>query len=153
MKLFGTLFIALCLLLVVGQLQTQESKSTNQTQNGTTLSTEISFDYDSTIPTKLSFDIKSTKKKVWLGVSLYPSTVKDALREGEHQQLELNGETSDKVVKVGKKYSGGSFEAALWGRKVMQNECTIEDCYWCGKSGFHLDGLLAYKAGAFVCSH
>lgn len=153
MKLFGTLFIALCLIIVVGQLQTQESKSNNQTQNGTTLSVEISFDYESTTPTKLSFDVKSSKKKVWLGISLYPAVVKDALKDGEHQQVELNGETANKVVKVGKKYSGGSFEAAVWGKKVMQNECTIEDCYWCANKGFHLDELLVYKSGTFVYSH
>ncbi|MBI3194760.1 MAG: hypothetical protein HYZ34_09900, partial [Ignavibacteriae bacterium] len=129
------------------------SKSSNQTQNGTTLSTEVSFDYDSAIPTKLTFDVKSSKKKVWLGVSLYPATVKEALKDGDHQQLELNGETSDKVIKVGKKYSGGSFEAALWGKKVYKNECTIEDCYWCTKNGFHLDELLLYKSGTFVYSH
>ena len=144
---------AIFLFLIFTQVNAQETKSNNQTQNGTTLTTEISFDYDSLVPTKLSFEIKSARKKVWLGVSLYPKTVTDALKDGEHQQIELTGETPNRVVKVGKKFVGGSFEAALYGKKVLRTECTIEDCYWCAKNGFHLDELLVYKAGSFVYSH
>jgi hypothetical protein len=151
MKKYKFVLLVLGLLIFVGSVYLQESKTSNQ--NGTTLSTEVSFDYDSAVPTKLTFDVKSSKKKVYLGVSLYPATVKDALKDGEHQQLELNGETSDKVIKVGKKFVGGSFEAAVWGKKVYKNECTIEDCYWCGKNGFHLDELLVYKSGTFSYTH
>ncbi len=147
------MLIIFSFLFLVGWTGKQESKTSNQTQNGTTMTTEISFDYDSNVPTKLSFDVKSSKKKVWLGVSLYPASVKDYMKEGEHQQLELNGDASDKVVKAGKKFAGGTFEAALWGKKVYKNECTIEDCYWCGKNGFHLDELLVYKSGTLVYSH
>ncbi|TAK67643.1 MAG: hypothetical protein EPO24_00275 [Bacteroidetes bacterium] len=149
MKLLNTI-VVFFLVFTIKTVYAQESSSTTQSKDIATFAIEISFDYDSGIPAKLSFDVKSSRKKVWLGVSLYPKTTNDYLREGEHQQIELNGETMDKVVKAGKKFAGGTFEAALWGKKVPSSECTIEDCYWCSKNGFHLDELLAYKAGTFV---
>ncbi len=152
MKYITTLLITVSVFFLLTFVIAQE-KSGSSAQTEATLNTEISFDYDSGIPTKLSFDVRTARKKVWLGVSYYPASFKDALREGEHQQIELNGETWGKVVKIGKKFSGGTFEAAIWGKKVMKSDCTIEDCYWCSKNGFHLDELLAYKSGALSLTH
>ncbi len=152
MKYINTLCIVLLFISAMTYATAQDKSASTQSQEAS-FNTEISFDYDSGVPTKLTFDVKTARKKVWLGVSLYPASFKDALREGDHQQIELNGETLGKMVKVGKKFSGGTFEAAVWGKKVMKSECKIEDCYWCAKNGFHLDELLAYKSGVLSLTH
>jgi hypothetical protein len=132
--------------------QAKQANQTAKTNDSTVLSTEISFDYDSGVPTKLTFDVKSGTKKLWLGVSLYPRTFADPLKEGEHIQIELNGERANKTVKVGPKFSGGSFEAAIWGKKILKADCAIPECYWCSKNGFHLDDMLLYKSGFLFLS-
>ncbi len=122
-------------------------------QNGSSISTEISFDYDTAVPKQLSFNVQSDRKKYWLGVSLYPAKFTDALKEGEHFQIEINEQRTSRAVKVGPRFRGGSFEAALWGKKVMKADCTIPSCYWCAKNGFHLDEMLFYKSGSLVYTH
>jgi hypothetical protein len=122
-------------------------------QNNTTLIVKVCYDYDSGIPAKLSFDAKSDRKKLWLGVSLYTKGFSDPLKEGEHFQIELNSDRNDKSVNVGQKFLGGSFEAALWGKKVPRADCTIPNCYWCARNGFHLDEMLLYKSGVFPATN
>lgn len=145
------ILIQLGLLLwgVIGIAANPNAPPSNQIQPvaNSSLTTEIAFDYDTGIPTKLTFDVKSDRKKIWLGISLYPKEYADPFKEGEHFQVELNSDRSGRTVKLGKKYFGGYFEAAIWGKKVMRGDCTIPDCYWCAKNGFHLDELLFYKTG------
>ena len=71
------------------------------------------------------------------------------LVEGTHKQIETTGKQFSQTIEVGKNFYKGSFEVALWGKKVDKKDCTIENCYWCKKNGFHLDELLDYKTGYF----
>lgn len=143
------IYILICASVFLNPGIGEEKPTKIQSQNNSTLTIEISYDYDSGVPTKLTFDAKSDRKKLWLGVSLYPKTFNDPLKEGEHFQIELNSDRTGKTVRVGPKFVGGSFEAALWGKKVPRADCSIPQCYWCAKNGFHLDDLLYYTSGIF----
>lgn len=111
----------------------------------------ITFQYDDNIINKIIVS-GAVNKTQWLGVSLYPKEYKDAIKNGYHQTRDIapdsfyNEFTLD--TKEAKKFNA-SYEIALWGKKVLQKDCLIPDCYWCGKNGFHLDELLFYQTGYF----
>ncbi|MBI2252125.1 MAG: hypothetical protein HYU63_05210 [Armatimonadetes bacterium] len=77
----------------------------------------------------------------WLGVSLYPKGFKDAIKDGDHKTYILAKGKFNKDFVIPEKYYGGTYEIAVWNRKVYDKSA------WSQKNGYRLDGLLAYRTG------
>lgn len=88
-------------------------------------------------------------RSVWLGCSMYRKGVKNAAAEGLHNAV-LVSSTFTYSWRVPSSFEGGTFEAALWGDRVLRNQCRIVKDPWCARNGFHLTGLITYKSGWLV---
>ena len=118
--------------------------ATNQTAS---LECALLVNTDNGIPIELQIS-GATEDDVFLGVSMYPYGVVDLLAEGAHLMNSIGSGDFFEAVKIeDSNLIGGSFEVALWGKKVPKIDCTIDDCYWCDKNGFHVEELLSYKTG------
>jgi len=111
------------------------------------LKVEIVVNADNGLPTRIVVTGKCDLPKAWLGISLYPFGVVDPIANGRHSFVELSQGNFRQEIQVDPDLLGGSFEFAVWGKKVDKLDCTLEYCYWCKKYGFHLEDMLAYKSG------
>jgi len=135
------MFKKLCLLILCPLMVTLWAKTP----------VNITFEYNDNIINKII--VRGTVSKTeWLGISLYPKDVKDAIKDGHHITQEISPDSfqyelaiDDKQVK---RYNS-SYEIALWGKKIYQKDCTVKNCYWCKTNGFHLDEFLFYQTGYF----
>lgn len=110
---------------------------------------EISFEYKKNIPTKLKIEGRA-EQIFWIGISFYPFGVKDGLTEGLHLYSEVNVGKFSETIEIDKKFYGGSYEIAFWGKKLTSEDCKNDDCkYWIKKRGFYFDQLNFYKTGYF----
>ena len=111
-------------------------------------SVRVIFNYNEGI-LKDVVDEGRVKEKRWLGVSFYPATFKDAMKEGYHLVQEINkGSFRAEFLidnNILERYSS-SYEIALWDKKVP---CKNEDSYWCKTRGYTLEGLAFYQMGYF----
>ena len=92
------------------------------------------------------------KENRWLGVSFYPTTFTDALKEGYHMVREIMAGNFREEFKMDNhllEHYSSSYEIALWKNKVEKANCKIENCHWCNMRGYHLEGLLFYQSGYF----
>jgi hypothetical protein len=88
-----------------------------------------------------------TPQKAWLGYSFYRYNVSDPVAQGDHHHQELPKGAFSLEFPIDNKFLDGSFEFAIWGKKVPKSECTLDYCTWCKKNGFHLDDMKVYKSG------
>lgn len=88
-----------------------------------------------------------TKQKLYMGISYYPYNTKDVVNQGTHKLYQLGVGEFINSFKIDKKFLGGSFEVALWQKKVLRKFCKIKNCKWCKRNGYHMEGLIAYKSG------
>ncbi len=116
-------------------------------QDTSTMTVEIVLDSDHGWPIKVNIEGYTAQEPVWLGISMYPYGTIDYNTYGNHEQLHLAKGSFSKVINVEQSMLGGSFEAALWGKKVDKIDCVLDYCHWCKTNGFHLDDLLVYKSG------
>jgi hypothetical protein len=117
-------------------------------------SVNITFSYEDNIPAKIILD-GVYDKNFYFGLSLYPQTVKDAIKDGSHMVIEVRKNKNDSfsvtvpidsLIRLG---YNSSYELAFWGKKILAKNCTIKDCYWCNTRGYHLEELLFYQTGYF----
>jgi hypothetical protein len=111
------------------------------------LKVEIIVNADNGWPTRIIVSGTNTQDQAWLGMSLYPYGVVDPVTGGRHSFLELKKGDFRHEIQVDMDLLGGSFEFAIWGKKVEKIDCTLDHCYWCKKYGFHLENILIYKSG------
>jgi hypothetical protein len=116
-------------------------------QQKSELKVEVVVSADSGWPTKIVVTGNCALDKAWLGMSLYSYGVKDPITGGRHSFMDLKKGAFRHEIQVDADLLGGSFEFAIWGKKVDKVDCTIENCYWCKMYGFHLDDLQVYKSG------
>jgi hypothetical protein len=117
-------------------------------QKKSLLTLEITYEFDSGIPKTLTISGTPEQTPLWLGVSLYPYNVVDLLEYGTHKQIEIKKAQFKEAMELGKTFYSGSFEVALYGKKVEREDCWEKGgCYWCKKNGFHLEEPLEYKSG------
>jgi hypothetical protein len=116
-------------------------------QQKSELKVEVVVNADNGWPTKIIVTGNSALDKAWLGMSLYPYGVKDPITGGRHSFMDLSKGPFRHEIQVDTELLGGSFEFAIWGKKVDKVDCTLENCYWCKMYGFHLDDLQVYKSG------
>ncbi|MBI3270022.1 MAG: hypothetical protein HYZ53_13430 [Planctomycetes bacterium] len=88
--------------------------------------------------------------EVWVGRSFYPKGVTDAVNGGDHLGILVKNQPISLSWTIDAKFAGGTYEVALWQRKVEAAECKITGCKWCAKLGYHFEGQLGYKSGALV---
>ncbi|MCS7258313.1 MAG: hypothetical protein NZ601_02960 [candidate division WOR-3 bacterium] len=114
----------------------------------------VAFDYEDNKPVRIVLS-GILERPIYVGISLYPSEVKDPLTEGYHLVKEIKPAPKDSfrtmiaLSETGTKNYNNSYEIAFWGKKILAKDCKIKDCYWCKTRGYHLDELLFYKTGYF----
>ncbi|MCB0259099.1 MAG: hypothetical protein KDH97_03840 [Calditrichaeota bacterium] len=116
--------------------------------NGAAAQTDqIGFSYEITKnggnTLKLTLTAHVSGKDMWLGVSLYPPNVTNTLEEGKHLSFSIKQGVTVKEIVVDPEYLNGTFEAAVWLRKLEKKDCAEDDAV-CNKLGYKLDGMTAY---------
>jgi hypothetical protein len=86
-------------------------------------------------------------KDGYLGYSFYEKGCRDAAREGQHRVVKVGKGAFEKTASIDRKFYGGKYEAALWGKMVPKRSCRIPKCAWCAKNGFHMENSLGYTWG------
>ena len=90
--------------------------------------------------------------EMYIGISIYPAGITDVLLQGVH----LN-ETVQPGQSFIKKYflkdannndiTGGTYETALWGKKIPRKEATDPNNFFCKKWGFCFVQQKSYTTG------
>lgn len=101
-------------------------------------------------PLQITISGHVKEKEAWLGISFYPKSAKDYVKEAEHKIEPLKEGDFYKAPFIDSRFIGGTYEVALWSKKVERKDCTIQGCQWCKKNGFHMEGRLDYKWGSIV---
>lgn len=79
---------------------------------------------------------------MWLGVTLYPKGVK----VGSSQTVPLKRGHNSNDITIAPSLSNGTFEAAVWSKKLSKEECNPGD-EACRKNGGKLTGMTSYLWG------
>ena len=88
----------------------------------------------------------ASTKSIWLGCSMYPRGVRNAVTQGSHNGVLVSSRfTHSWVVPAG--FEGGTYEIALWADRVLRKDCRLASDPWCGRNGYHMTGLLQYRGG------
>lgn len=88
----------------------------------------------------------ASTKSIWLGCSMYPRGVRNAVIQGNHNGvLVSSGFSHSWVVPAG--FEGGTYEVALWADRVLRKDCKLRFDPWCARNGYHMTGLLQYRGG------
>lgn len=90
----------------------------------------------------LRMTIDTAADNMWLGVTLYPPDVKD----GRSQVLALKRGKNTHDISVAPSCKNGTFEAAVWTRKLSKQECEPSDDA-CRENGYKLTGMVSYLWG------
>ncbi|MFQ5583719.1 MAG: hypothetical protein ACE5GL_04725 [Calditrichia bacterium] len=98
---------------------------------------------------KLKITSTVSGKDLWLGISLYPPNVQNTLEEGKHLIFPVKQGDSVREIQVEPEFLNGTFEAAIWLKKLTGDDCPKEDPV-CKKFGYKLDGMTAYIWGYLV---
>jgi hypothetical protein len=77
---------------------------------------------------------------LWLGVTLYTANPKD-MPLNEVYQIKSGASTTE--IDIEPKYVNGTFEAAVYTKKLGKSECMSTDEF-CQKSGYRLANRIAY---------
>lgn len=112
------------------------------------LSLEISMDDATGRPTRVVLR-GETAKACWLGVSFYPYGTENALKDGEHQLIELAPGRFEHVLQVQERMVGGAVECALWDVRVARKDCS-GPCEWCLENGYHVENRRIYLYGSLA---
>ena len=85
----------------------------------------------------------STERPGWLGLTAYPAGSGKAYSTVVYVR---QGQLMERLALAGS-FRGGTYEVALWDRKVPKSSCHTKGCKWCPINGYHMDGLRAYSSG------
>jgi len=116
-------------------------------QDVSTMNVDVVLNADHGWPTKIVLNGQSHLKEAWLGISLYPYGTLDVNTGGRHSNVTLNKGSFSQEINVDQPLLGGSFEFAIWSKKVDKVDCTLDYCYWCKANGFHFEDIVLYKSG------
>ncbi|MDI6744788.1 MAG: hypothetical protein QMD07_05360 [Thermodesulfovibrionales bacterium] len=93
---------------------------------------------------QLEVTVTSIENDRVLGVTLYPVGVKDIAKESASYLFVIKKGTETVKIPIDTKFKNGTFEAALWTKKIPKSECQQTDIL-CQKFGF--------KAGGYSVSY
>lgn len=83
---------------------------------------------------------------MWLGITLYPPKVKEPAKEGVSQILPLKKGHNTTEIEIPSRFRNGTFEAAIWGRKLSKREIAASDVA-AQNLGYKLTGMVSYMWG------
>lgn len=89
---------------------------------------------------KLVIDSHAIASGLWLGVTLYAPNSKDIPNS---QIFSIKTGSSSIEINIEPKYVNGTFEAAVYTKKLNKSECDPKDEF-CQKNGYRLIGMTAY---------
>lgn len=133
--MFGKKFVALSLVLLAisaGVVLAKDSSNSSGYQ--------VYKDSAGSIVLKITTD--AAAEGMFLGVTLYPHNAK----EGNSQVLPLKRGSNTQEISVAPSFKDGTFEAAVWTKKLSQQECEQSDAA-CRKNGYKLIGMYSYLWG------
>ncbi|NQU68255.1 MAG: hypothetical protein HQ510_09965 [Candidatus Marinimicrobia bacterium] len=116
-------------------------------QTDSSMTAQIVVNADTGWPVKVILNGYVQQDNAWLGISFYPYNTQNPETDGTHQIIQITDHSISKEIDVDQIFLDGSFEIALWEKRVDKVDCTLDYCFWCKANGFHLDGLLVYKSG------
>ncbi|MDA8164955.1 MAG: hypothetical protein M0017_07990 [Desulfobacteraceae bacterium] len=82
----------------------------------------------------------------WLGVTLYPPQEGKEKVIGTNMAFPVKEGKWIKEIAVAPRYRNGTFEIAIWGRRIPKEECAKDDLF-CQQNGFRLQGMHSYAWG------
>lgn len=97
---------------------------------------------DSAGSIKLKITTDAAADGMFLGVTLYPPNVK----VGTSQVVPLKRGSNTQEISVAPSFKDGTFEAAVWTKKLSKEECEQSD-EACRKNGYKLIGMYSYQWG------
>ncbi len=86
---------------------------------------------------------------MWLGVTLYPPGVKDTAKEANNRLHPIKQGRGITEVVIGPNFRNGTFEAAVWTKKLEKSSCLPTDEI-CRKNGYRMTGMTSYLWGYLV---
>lgn len=94
---------------------------------------------------KLRVTTEAAAAGMWLGVTMY----QPGSKEGQSQLLALKQGSNIHEIQVAPSFRNGTFEAAVWSRKIPAAECEPGD-EAARKAGYRLGGMASYLWGYLV---
>ena len=82
----------------------------------------------------------------WLGVSFYPPQQGKEEQAAAHLTFPVKPGKLIKEIVIEPRYNNGTFEIAVWGRRIPKEECTRDDAF-CKEHGFRLQNMYSYAWG------
>jgi len=88
---------------------------------------------------KLTITTSALVSGLWLGITFYTPTVAET--DSQVYPIKLGKGITE--VEINPKFVNGTFEAAVWTKKLSKSECLKTDGF-CQKNGYSLIGMTAY---------
>ena len=107
---------------------------------------QVKSDSDDVI---LTIVAETPSSGMWLGITFYPPNVKNTAKEGVVKLLPLKRGHGIYEVTLEPRLVNGSFEAAVWTKKIPADECTATETI-CKTLGYKLNGMRSYIWGYLV---
>lgn len=82
----------------------------------------------------------------WLGVSLYPPQHGKDKGVGKNLSFPVKEGKWIKEISIPPQYRNGTFEIAVWGKRITKDECVKDDLF-CQQNGFRLQNMYSYAWG------
>ncbi len=104
-------------------------------------------------PTHLVVTVKNNETtEIYIGASIYKKGITDPLVQGVHSYATVGpGESVTKKYTLkdanGDAILAGTYEVALWGKKIPKEQAADPNYYFCKKWGFVFDQEKAYTSG------
>ncbi len=95
---------------------------------------------------RLKITSEAATGDMWLGITFYPPKVKNPAVENVNMVVPVEQGRATTEIPVEARFKNGTFEAAVWGRKLSQKECAADDAA-CRRNGYKLAEMQAYVWG------
>jgi len=95
---------------------------------------------------KLKISTDAAAAGMWLGVTAYVPNAKNGSGNGQSQVLPLKQGKGTYEMVYEPRFKNGTFEAAIWTKKLSQSECGQGD-EACRKLGYKMTGMVSYVWG------
>ncbi|MEW5693748.1 MAG: hypothetical protein AB1765_10685 [Candidatus Hydrogenedentota bacterium] len=100
----------------------------------------------------LVISAETDKDGYYVGYSLYTATYADPTKDLKSDLIKVENKKINKTITIPENFNNGSYEVALWGKKVEKKDCTNPGCQYCSTYGYHLENQLDYKYGQLTLS-
>lgn len=104
---------------------------------------------DSSGDVKVKITSFTPGKGMWLGVTVYPPNVKNVAKEAKTYVFPLKKGNGIQEITLDPAFLNGTFEAAIWNKKLSKSECPAGD-FACQQTGYRLLGMKTYVWGYLV---